>query len=45
MDDAETNLIKAQGNLAQARRDYQVALVNLAWATGVLGETAPASSP
>jgi hydrophobic/amphiphilic exporter-1 (mainly G- bacteria), HAE1 family len=38
VEDAETNLVQARGNLAQARRDYQVALVNLAWSTGVLGE-------
>lgn len=41
VEDAELNLVQARSNLAQARRDYQVSLVNLAWATGVLGETAP----
>jgi len=45
VEDAELNLIKAQSNLAQAQRDYQVSLVNLAWATGVLGEASPAPSP
>jgi outer membrane protein TolC len=44
VEDAESNLIKAQSNLAQARRDYQVSLVNLAWATGVLGEAPLASA-
>lgn len=39
VEDAELNLIQAKSNLAQARRDYQVSLVNLAWATGVLGES------
>jgi len=38
VEDAELNLVQARSNLAQARRDYQVSLVNLAWATGVLGE-------
>jgi hydrophobic/amphiphilic exporter-1 (mainly G- bacteria), HAE1 family len=38
VEDAEANLVQARGNLAQARRDYQVSLVNLAWSTGVLGE-------
>lgn len=38
VEDAELNLVQARSNLAQARRDYRVALVNLAWATGVLGE-------
>jgi outer membrane protein TolC len=38
VEDAELNLIQAKSNLAQARRDYQVSLVTLAWATGVLGE-------
>jgi len=38
VEDAELNLVQAKSNLAQARRDYQVSLVNLAWATGVLGE-------
>ena len=39
VEDAELHLIQAKSNLAQARRDYQVSLVNLAWATGVLGES------
>ena len=38
VEDAELNLIQAKSNLAQARRDYQVSLTNLAWSTGVLGE-------
>lgn len=41
VEDAELNLVQARSNLAQARRDYQVSLVNLAWATGVLGEAPP----
>ncbi|HEY5513737.1 MAG TPA: TolC family protein, partial [Geomonas sp.] len=41
VEDAELNLVQARSNLAQARRDYQVSLVNLAWATGVLGEGPP----
>ena len=39
VEDAELNLVQAKSNLAQARRDYQVSLTDLAWATGVLGET------
>jgi HAE1 family hydrophobic/amphiphilic exporter-1 len=39
VEDAELNLVQAKSNLARARRDYQVSLVNLAWATGVLGES------
>jgi HAE1 family hydrophobic/amphiphilic exporter-1 len=38
VDDAETNLVQAKGNLAQAQGDYLVALVNLEWVTGTLGE-------
>jgi outer membrane protein TolC len=38
VEDAESNLVQARSNLAQARRDYQVSLTNLAWSTGVLGE-------
>ena len=38
VEDAELNLVQAKSNLAQARRDYQVSLTNLAWSTGVLGE-------
>lgn len=44
VEDAELNLVQAKSNLAQARRDYQVSLVNLAWSTGVLGE-APVGHP
>ena len=36
--DAQLNLLSASGSLARARRDYQVALVNLHWVTGTLGE-------
>ena len=38
VDDAQQNLNQARGNLARARRDYLVALVNLDWARGTLGE-------
>ncbi len=38
VDDAQLNLSLARGNLARARRDYLVARVNLARATGTLGE-------
>ncbi|OGP92368.1 MAG: transporter [Deltaproteobacteria bacterium RBG_16_48_10] len=38
VDDAQTNLVQARGNLAQAKRDYLVALVNLEWVMGTLGE-------
>ncbi len=38
VDDAELNLRQAQTSLAIARRDYLVAMVDLAWAMGVLGE-------
>ncbi len=47
VDDAQLNLNQARGSLARARRDYLVARVNLAQATGVLGEgggAAPAAS-
>ncbi len=43
VDDALLNVRAARGNLASAQRDYRVALVNLAWVAGTLGET-PASS-
>ncbi|MBI2214355.1 MAG: efflux RND transporter permease subunit [Acidobacteria bacterium] len=36
VDDAELNLRQAEGNLARARRDYRVALVNLDWVRGTL---------
>jgi len=39
VDDAELNLRSARGNLASAQRDYRVALVNLEWVAGTLGET------
>jgi outer membrane protein len=38
VDDAETNLVQAKGNLARAKRDYLVALVSLEWVMGTLGE-------
>jgi HAE1 family hydrophobic/amphiphilic exporter-1 len=38
--DAQLNLVQARGNLALAQRDYQVALVNLRWVAGTLGESA-----
>lgn len=38
VEDAELNLQQARGNLARARRDHLVALVNLEWTKGVLGE-------
>jgi HAE1 family hydrophobic/amphiphilic exporter-1 len=42
VDDALLNAQSARGNLARAQRDYQVALVNLQWVAGTLGE-APVS--
>lgn len=36
VDDAQVNLRQAEGNLARARRDYRVALVNLDWVRGRL---------
>ena len=38
VDDAQFNLLQAQGNLATARRDYLVARVTLTWVSGTLGE-------
>ncbi len=38
VEDAQFNLLQAQGNLARARRDYLAAKVNLDRAMGVLGE-------
>jgi HAE1 family hydrophobic/amphiphilic exporter-1 len=38
VDDAQLNLRSARGNLARAERDYKVALVNLQWVAGTLGE-------
>jgi len=38
VEDAELNLVQAKGNLARAKRDYIVALVNLEWVKGMLGE-------
>lgn len=37
--DAELNLIRAQGNLAQAQHDRFVAWIHLLWVMGVLGES------
>jgi outer membrane protein TolC len=45
VEDAQLNLVQARSNLAQARRDYQVSLVNLAWSTGVLGEAPVVPGP
>jgi HAE1 family hydrophobic/amphiphilic exporter-1 len=42
VDDALVNAQSARGNFARAERDYQVALVNLQWVAGTLGES-PAS--
>jgi len=38
VDDAQTNLLRAQSNLARANRDYLVAQVNLKWTMGTSGE-------
>lgn len=38
VDDAELNLRQARSSLALARRDYQVAMIDLALAMGILGE-------
>jgi len=38
VDDAQLNLFQAQVNLSRAKRDYLVALVNLEWVTGRIGE-------
>jgi HAE1 family hydrophobic/amphiphilic exporter-1 len=40
--DAQLNVVQSKGNLALAQRDYQIALVNLKWVAGTLGE-APVS--
>ena len=39
VDDAQLNLRSARGNLASAERDYRVALTNLEWVAGTLGES------
>ncbi|MGE5190002.1 MAG: TolC family protein [Gemmatimonadota bacterium] len=44
VDDAELALRQARGGLARARRDYLVARVNLAHATGTLGEEGGAAA-
>ena len=36
VEDAQLNVRAAEGNLARARRDYRVALVNLDWVRGAL---------
>ncbi len=38
VDDAQTNLLRAQSNLARANRDYLAARINLSWAMGIAGE-------
>jgi HAE1 family hydrophobic/amphiphilic exporter-1 len=43
VDDAQLNLRSARSNLASAERDYRVALTNLEWVAGTLGES-PANS-
>jgi hydrophobic/amphiphilic exporter-1 (mainly G- bacteria), HAE1 family len=41
VDDAQTNLVRAQGILAKARRDYLVSLVLLEWVKGTISPPAP----
>ncbi len=36
VDDAQLNLLQAKGNMTRAKRDYQVALVNLDWVRGTI---------
>ena len=38
VDDAQLNLVQAEGNLASAKRSYLVARVTYEWAMGTLGE-------
>ncbi len=38
VDDAQLNLVQAEGNLASAKRNYLVARVTYEWAMGTLGE-------
>jgi len=38
VDDAQLNLVQAEGNLASAKRNYLVAWVTYEWAIGTLGE-------
>jgi len=38
VDDAQTNLLRAQNELARANRDYLAARINLGWVMGVAGE-------
>ncbi len=38
VDDAQLNLARARGSLASARHDYLVAIANLQWAEGLIGE-------
>jgi HAE1 family hydrophobic/amphiphilic exporter-1 len=38
VEDAQLNLLQARSNLAKAQRDYLVAHVNYAWASGIAGE-------
>ncbi len=44
VDDAETSVVQAKGNLATAKRNYLVARVTYEWATGTLGERGPWAS-
>jgi HAE1 family hydrophobic/amphiphilic exporter-1 len=41
VDDAQTNLVRAQGNLAKARHDYLVSLVELEWVKGTIQPPVP----
>ena len=41
VDDAQLSLIRARGNFSRAQRDHLVALVNLQYVMGVLGEPPP----
>ena len=38
VEDAQLNLLQARVNLSRGKRDYLVALVNLEWVTGRMGE-------
>jgi HAE1 family hydrophobic/amphiphilic exporter-1 len=38
VEDAQLNLVRAKSDLARAKRDYLVALVNLDWTRGILPE-------
>lgn len=45
VDDAQSNLVRAETELARALRNYHVAGVTLRWSTGVLGEEETAQPP